>query len=297
MTTRSRRAIPLALVAALAAFLLPAVASAQPVESGTVTMVSDPGDFIGGGLSYVFSTEDGDVVNAHSTLGRTVTVGVRGLNDQGFEEFFDLEFDAPGDQPLVPGTYANATRYPFNVATPGLSVTGNHRGCNQVTGTFTVTEAVYGGPDSTYLERFAATFEQHCEGGEPALRGEVSITNPPAPDVLKLGFEVAADGTFNRINGRATVHGTVTCTQPVTVNVNGTLTQVKQRTIITGPISVQVACTPGGPVDWQAVAIPTGTTPFQRGNAEAETSAFAQDPNFGNVVTVNRTQVVRLSRA
>jgi hypothetical protein len=41
------------------------------------------------------------------------------------------------------------------VATPGLSVTGNHRGCNQVTGTFTVTEAVYDGPDSTYLERFA----------------------------------------------------------------------------------------------------------------------------------------------
>jgi hypothetical protein len=121
MKTRSRRTIPLVLVAAVAAFLLPAaVATAQPVGSGTVTMVSDPGDFVGGGLSYVFSTEDGDVVNAHSTLGRTVTVGVRGVNDQGFEEFFDLEFDAPGNQPLVPGTYANATRYPFNARAASL---------------------------------------------------------------------------------------------------------------------------------------------------------------------------------
>jgi hypothetical protein len=125
----------------------------------------------------------------------------------------------------------------------------------------------------------------------------VSIHNPPAPEPLGLGFEIAADGTFNRVNGRATVHGTLTCTQPVTVNVNGTLTQVKRRTIITGPIGVQVACTPGAPVPWQAVAIPTGTTPFQRGDAELEATASAQDPNFGTVVTVNRTRVVGLRRA
>ena len=89
----------------------------------------------------------------------------------------------------------------------------------------------------------------------------------------------------------------MTCAQPVTVNINGTLIQVKRRTIITGPISAQVDCAPGAPVPWQAVAIPTGTTPFQQGDAEAEVSAFAQDPNFGTVVTVRETQVVRLRRA
>jgi hypothetical protein len=298
MMALSRRAILLALVVAMAALLLPATATAQAADpDDRVTMVSDPGDFVGAGLSYDFFTADGDIVNESSFGGRTVNVTVRGINDQGFEDNFDLSFDAPGNQPLVVGTYAGATRYPFNEATPGLSIFGNGRGCNTVTGTFTVTQAVYGGPDSSYLQDFEATFEQHCEGGEPALRGTVSIHNPPPPAPLELGFEVAADGTFSRASGRATVHGTLTCTQPVTVNVNGTLAQVKRRTIITGPISVQVACTPGAPVPWQAVAVPTGTTPFQGGDAELDASASAQDPNFGTVVTVTRTQVVRLRRA
>jgi hypothetical protein len=66
----------------------------------------------------------------------------------------------------------------------------------------------------------------------------VSIHNLPAPEPLELGFEVATDGT---------------------------LTQVKRRTIATGPVSVQVACTPGASVPWQAVAVPTGTPPRSSG--------------------------------
>jgi hypothetical protein len=92
---------------------------------------------------------------------------------------------------------------------------------------------------------------------------------------------VAGDGTVSRVTGRATVHGTVTCSEPVTVNLNGTLTQVVKKTILSGPLGTQVACTPGAPVTWQAVAIPNGTTPFGQGNAEAEVTASAQDPNFG----------------
>jgi hypothetical protein len=30
------------------------------------------------------------------------------------------------------------------------------------------------------VNRFWATFEQHCQGSAPALRGEVRVTNPPA---------------------------------------------------------------------------------------------------------------------
>lgn len=134
-------------------------------------------------------------------------------------------------------------------------------------------EAVFGGPDSSYLEAFEATFEQHCEGAEPALRGTVSIHNPPAPEPLELGVAVAGDGTVSRVTGRATVPGTVTCTEPVTVNVNGTLIQVEHKTILTGSLSTQMACTPGAPVDWQAVAVPNGTTPFGKGDAEVEVTA------------------------
>jgi hypothetical protein len=87
-------------------------------------------------------------------------------------------------------------------------VSGEGRGCNELTGSYTVTQAVYGGSDSSCLQDFEATFEQHCEGAEPALRGTVSIHNPPAPDPLELGLTVDGDGTVGRITGRATVQGT-----------------------------------------------------------------------------------------
>ena len=293
MKARSRRAVPLALVAALAVLLLPSSASAQPAESASLTMVSDPGDYIGQGLTWSYATEAGDQFTT-STNGNHVSVAVTGYNG----DWWYLDFDAPIDHTLTAGTtYAGATRYPFNGGGPGLSVDGEGRGCNELTGTFTVTEAVFGGPDSSYLERFAATFEQHCEGAEPALRGEVRIVNSPAPQPLELGFDVDEDATFSRLNGRATVQGTVTCSEPADVTVNGTVTQVKRRTIITGPFSTSVGCTPGAPVAWQATATPGGPTPFQRGDAEVEATARAYDAVFGRSVEVSETQVVRLRRA
>jgi hypothetical protein len=42
------------------------------------------------------------------------------------------------------------------------------------------------------------------------------------------------------------------------------------------------------------VAIPSGTTPFGKGDAEVDATASAQDPNFGGTVTVSQTQVIRL---
>jgi hypothetical protein len=293
MTTRSRRAITLVLVAALTILLLPGVASAPPAETATLTMVSDPGDYVGQGQTWSYDTAAGDVISA-TTNGNTLNAAVTGFNG----DWWYLDFDAPNGQTLTAGTtYANATRYPFNGSGPGLSISGEGRGCNELTGSFTVTEATFGGPDSSYVQDFVATFEQHCEGAEPALRGTVSIHNPPAPEPLELGVTVAGDGTVSRVTGRATVHGTVTCSGPVTVNLNGTLTQVVKKTILSGTLGTQVACTPGAPVSWQAVAVPNGTTPFGRGDAEAEVTASAQDPNFGGTVTDTATQVVRLRRA
>jgi hypothetical protein len=173
----SRRAIPLVLAAALAVFLLPAAASGQTAESATITMVSDPGDYIGQGQAWSYATDAGDGIST-GTNGSHVSIAVNGYNG----DWWYLDFDAPGTQPLAPGTSTNATRYPFNGTGPGLSIDGNGRGCNELTGSFTVTQAVYGGTDSSYLQDFEVTFEQHCEGAEPALRGTVGIHNPPAPE-------------------------------------------------------------------------------------------------------------------
>ena len=80
----------------------------------------------------------------------------------------NLTFAAPPGDVLAPGTYSNAARYPFNGTSPGLSVIGNGRGCNTITGSFTVTEIGFSPVDGS-LASFGVTFTQHCEGAAPAL--------------------------------------------------------------------------------------------------------------------------------
>src|SRR6266536_173113 len=95
---------------------------------------------------------------------------------------------------------------------PGLSLVENGRGCNTVTASFTVLDAVYGA--NGYVQTFDATFEQHCDGLDPAARGEVHIANPPPPPALTLDLAVAAAAAASTLNGNASVHGTATCNKP-----------------------------------------------------------------------------------
>src|SRR5262249_57651693 len=86
---------------------------------------------------------------------------------------------------LAVGNYPKATRYPFNGTGNGLSVSGDGRGCNTLTGSFRVKQAVFSAVDNS-LQNFDATFIQHCEGGTPAPTGQVQshsspLTPPPPP--------------------------------------------------------------------------------------------------------------------
>lgn len=151
--------------------------------TGTLSFSGSAGDFIAGRESYSYSTGKGDVltISAGST-GSTVSIAVTGYNG----DWWTLDFGAPGTvapingKPavLVPGTYSGAHRYPFNGNGPGLSLYGNGRGCNTSTGSFTIIDAVFGPPG--YVQKFDATFVQHCEGGTSAASGLVHISNPPA---------------------------------------------------------------------------------------------------------------------
>jgi hypothetical protein len=66
---------------------------------------------------------------------------------------------------------------------------------------------------------------------------------------------------------------------------------------VTGTFSIGVTCTPGAPVAWEVTVTPSGGVPFQKKDAEVQARAFALDPNFGNLVIVNRTAIVNLVRA
>jgi hypothetical protein len=154
---------------------LAGTAHAQKVTTVSLSFSGDSGDYISQGKSYSYSTSKGDALAVSSSTGSTVSISVNAYNG----DWWTLTFDAPGTQVLAPRTYTAAHRHPFNGTGPGLDLSGEGRGCNELTGSFTISKAVFG--PQGYVQTFDATFEQHCEGGDPAAHGQVHISNPPPP--------------------------------------------------------------------------------------------------------------------
>jgi len=123
---------------------------------------SQPNDWVGQGQQYSYTPAD-----ATFTAIRNPRNGVRVLLN-GPSIFWLLDFAAAGDVPLQVGSYGNVTRMSFTKF-GGMDVSGQSRGCNEVTGRFKVLEAIYDG--SGNVVRFAVDFEQHCEDFDPALFG------------------------------------------------------------------------------------------------------------------------------
>ena len=139
---------------------------------------SDPGDWVGQGQSGFYELGQ-HILNAWerpAPNGPAVNIQMR--HSTNFIDRWSLDFQSSSGSRLMPGTYDSATRWPFqSPGVPGLSVFGQGRGCNTLTGRFEVYEVVYG-PQGEVL-RFHAAFEQHCEGAVPALRGEIRIVADP----------------------------------------------------------------------------------------------------------------------
>lgn len=286
---RVRSLVALATMAAAAGGgFLSSPAGAVVPESASFTMTSEPGDYIGGGQQYSYASG----VDTFNNFGNNnyVDITVNGANG----DWWTIDFAAPTGQSLAPGTYTGATRYPFHGDGPGLSIYGNGRGCNTLTGSFTVSNVTFG--VNNYLQTFDASFEQHCEGGTPALRGQVHLVNPPAPQPLEIGMQLSAKGSVDRGTGVATVSGTVTCNQPTSVSLSGTVNQRATRfAMATGSFYTQVACS-STPKTWTATVTSGNTVPFNSGAANVSATASAYDPAFGQYVTVTKTSDVKLSR-
>jgi len=278
-------------VTALGASLaVPGQAQAQPVSSGSASFSGDPGDFVTGGGSFSYATGT-DNIDVSSSDGSTVLVSINGANGDSW----NLAFDAPGDEILKPGTYDGATRWESNGLGAGLYLFGNGRGCNTLTGTFTVEDAVFG--PFGYVQKFDATFEQHCDGAVAAARGEVHIANPPPPPLLELDPGVATTGTAVTVNGDAVIHGAVTCSKPAPVTVTGRVTQVvKKRSIVSGAFSTSVDCTPDAPVPWTAQVPSEVSAPFVHGDVEVQAQAEGLDTDFNGEVFNSTSTVVTLRK-
>ncbi|NEV63155.1 DUF4082 domain-containing protein [Thiorhodococcus minor] len=140
---------------------------------------SETGDYIGQGLVHTWTPEDGSF-GAERNFDQGVSIDFDGLTPS---TWWSLDFAAAQAVDLERGAYEDATRFPFNAESePGLSISGSGRGCNTLSGRFDVLEARYS--DAGSVERFAADFEQHCEGADPALFGSIRFDS----------FEEISDG-------------------------------------------------------------------------------------------------------
>jgi hypothetical protein len=185
-------------LAALMVLLADSNVDASPIA--TLTLQSQPGDFIGQGgtsdITYLptngfFFPEvrrtlpDGAPAELLFDLGR-----VTGDATNTFTLLF-FGTDALGI-PIQPGIYTNAERADFaSPGHPGLDVSFQNRGCNTDTGSFVVTDATFGvGPPpffSPTISSFSASFEQHCEGAAPALFGTFTYNANAQTEVLEPG--------------------------------------------------------------------------------------------------------------
>jgi hypothetical protein len=147
--------------------LLLACAYASPARAQTTALFFDsqPGEFIGGGPPpRTFTTANATFTAVRE--GNAVRIVVDGASLTPWH----VSFVGADNLPLAVGTYSSVRAAAFAAPFNGLSVSGDGRGCSDLTGRFVVREIEYSGEDVT---RFAADFEQHCNDFNPALFGAI----------------------------------------------------------------------------------------------------------------------------
>jgi hypothetical protein len=162
-----------------------------PATGNYVYLESDFGDFVGQGANYLYTPADAQI--GVSSSGARLTVNITGDEDWSgtFQGMNSLTL-------LAVGYYGDLRRYPFhNPVKGGLSWSGEGRGCNTLTGWFVIDSVTYNGNTLTAID---LRFEQHCEGGGPALNGAIhwdasNSTTAPGPVVPPpAGLWEPADG-------------------------------------------------------------------------------------------------------
>ena len=153
----------------------------QPATDAWMHFQSDGQDFIGAGKHQVWTIKESNFTTRGTK--RDIQAFVSGQGD-----LWDLEFRAPSNGDLRTGQFDNAERAPFVTGkAAGLEIDGDGRGCNTLSGRFQIKSLTW--TSAATVAEMDVVFEQHCEGGPPALRGELWFTTevgvhnaPPSSD-------------------------------------------------------------------------------------------------------------------
>ena len=126
-----------------------------PASGNLLTYIGQQGDYISQGQYHTFTSNDGNFSLSTNDNLSQMTLWFNGAT------WWTLDLAAPNNTPLAVGTYTNATRYPFQSPTaPGLTFSGDGRGCNSNYGDFEITQLEKTDGQVTLLE---VVWDQHCE--------------------------------------------------------------------------------------------------------------------------------------
>jgi hypothetical protein len=133
-----------------------------------LTMESDSLDHLGAGKTFVY---DGAAEWQVDQYGSGLQIIVHPYD---YSTHWLFLIRPPQGQNLLPGQYATKRTPDTNLG--GLDVTSNFAGCNSATGSMIVRHIAFDGNGD--LSEAWLTFEQHCEGRDPELRGEIMYNVP-----------------------------------------------------------------------------------------------------------------------
>ena len=173
------------------ALALPLAGSLQPAQAATsLSFLSSPYSYVGGGETVSAGPDNGFDIGVHGDPFTMLSFSIaEPWTPEGLSRYWNLELAAPEGASLSVGSYANATRWPFQeTTTPGLTFSGNYRGNNRLTGSFNILESNVA-DDGTFS--FAVDFLQYDEESTNAwIKGairynsEVPVNLTPEPIVV-----------------------------------------------------------------------------------------------------------------
>jgi hypothetical protein len=143
-----------------------------PAPASFFSIVSEPFEYIGQGQLWLLK----DPGAISTGLGQYQDNSLRvSYNDENTN--FELQIKAPDGANLEVGEYLNATRLPFQEPqNPGLDFSGEGRGCNMLTGSFTILELNYNADGE--IDQLAIDVVQFCEQPDgPKLTAQIRLNS------------------------------------------------------------------------------------------------------------------------
>ncbi|MGD0108694.1 MAG: hypothetical protein ABSC06_32350 [Rhodopila sp.] len=142
--------------------------SSRYLVCGRIDLIGDAGEFVTAGRRVSLSGPKATLTLDQATPGNASIIADTGATS------WEIELATPDGAAFTRRSYNDAQRAGFNEhGTPGLSISGDSRGCNVVRGGFTVKDVAYDA--NGHLIRLSASVLQYCDNVRVPLRGDITL--------------------------------------------------------------------------------------------------------------------------